>query len=165
MIMVDRFDNWVEVFPIKRKSDAYLGLQSWIDAHGAPTVVRSDNGGEFDGAFLKLIREKGIRTRKSSPYTPQQNGSAEVHNRLVVQGLKCLLDTASLHDSYWSYAAVAFVYALNRSPRAVNGGISAYEKRRGYAPSTKHMRTFGTRCLYENHVRNKMGRNSFRGSS
>ena len=148
-IMVDRYSNWVQITPIARKSDAHMGLQAWIDMFGPMQICRSDNGQEFAGQFLALMRKHNVRVRKTPPYTPEVNGSAEVHNRLVVQGLKCLLDTASMSDRFWAYAAVAFAHVLNRSPRRVLMGETSFERAWGYKPSTRYLRVFGTKCTYK----------------
>jgi transposase InsO family protein len=45
-------------------------LQVWAP----PCVLGSDNGGEFTGAvFTSLLHQYGVRTWRTTPYTPQQN--------------------------------------------------------------------------------------------
>ena len=46
--------------------------------------LRSDNGGEYiDGGFNEYCAAHGIRTEKTIPETPQQNGVAECMNRIL----------------------------------------------------------------------------------
>ena len=46
--------------------------------------LRSDNGGEYiDGGFNEYCAAHGMRTRKTIPETPQQNGVTECMNRIL----------------------------------------------------------------------------------
>jgi transposase InsO family protein len=46
--------------------------------HGAPLVLKVDNGAAFDSAALhKLLSQHGVQGLYSPPYTPQYNGAAE----------------------------------------------------------------------------------------
>jgi transposase InsO family protein len=43
-----------------------------------PCVLGTDNGGVFTGAaFASLLRQHGVRTWRTTRYTPQQNGNME----------------------------------------------------------------------------------------
>jgi hypothetical protein len=47
-------------------------------------VLRTDNGGEFcRNEFEELCKKCGIERKKTTPYTPQQNGVAERMNRTL----------------------------------------------------------------------------------
>ena len=44
-------------------------------------VLRTDNGGEFcRNEFKELCKKCGVERKKTTPYTPQQNGVAERMN-------------------------------------------------------------------------------------
>jgi transposase InsO family protein len=53
-------------------------LAGLMREHGAPLVLKVDNGAAFDSAALqKLLSEHGVQGLYSPPYTPQYNGAAE----------------------------------------------------------------------------------------
>jgi len=53
-------------------------LASLFHEHGAPLVLKVDNGAAFDSAALqKLLSQHGVLGLYSPPYTPQYNGAAE----------------------------------------------------------------------------------------
>ena len=65
-----------------KTSYATAVLRAIIARYFAPAglnigVVRTDNGGEFQGAFQSLLVELGIKHERTPPYTPQYNGVAE----------------------------------------------------------------------------------------
>ncbi len=150
LTIVDSYTRWTMSYPIKRKSDWYQGLMEWQKRHGNPTIVRSDNGGEFTGAhWLKWCRDMGARVQYSSRYTPQQNGWWEAANKQLVTGCKLLLAHSRLPREYWSFWIQAFCHAMNRLPRRALGGLSSYELKNGRKPSLKHLRTFGASVYYQ----------------
>ena len=56
-------------------------LTKLICIHGAPKMLRSDNGPEFvSGAIQEWLREEGIQTAYIAPGKPWQNGSNESFN-------------------------------------------------------------------------------------
>ncbi|KAH9321590.1 hypothetical protein KI387_016229, partial [Taxus chinensis] len=46
----------------------------------------------------------GIQQHLTAPYTPQQNGISERHNRTVMEMAHCMLSTAKLEDQFWAEA-------------------------------------------------------------
>jgi len=53
-------------------------LRALICHHGAPLVIKTDNGSAFrSDTFVKLLEEHGILHLKSPPYTPRYNGAIE----------------------------------------------------------------------------------------
>jgi transposase InsO family protein len=53
-------------------------LRALILRHGAPLVIKTDNGSAFRSeAFATLLAKHGILHLKSPPYTPSYNGAAE----------------------------------------------------------------------------------------
>ena len=63
--------------------------------------IRSDNGGEFlSGRFTAWLEGQGIIHELTVPYTPQQNGLAEVTNRTLAQTTRCMLDESGLPDRF-----------------------------------------------------------------
>ena len=82
MLCVDDFLRYKIVAFMAKKSDATAVLRAIIARYFAPAglsigVIRTDNGGEFQGAFHSLLAEQGIKHGCTPPYTPQYNGLAE----------------------------------------------------------------------------------------
>lgn len=84
LTIVDRYSGWVCTYPMKQKSQvlemfkqflADEGLAQW----GTVAVVEcmTDWGTEFENPFKAFAYEKGIKIRKSCPYTAWENGLAE----------------------------------------------------------------------------------------
>ena len=49
-------------------------------------VIRTDNGGEYTSIeFEGYLRNYGIIHEKTAPYTPEQNGLAEVMNWIIIE--------------------------------------------------------------------------------
>ena len=81
MLCVNDFSRYKIVMLMAKKSDATAVLRAIIARYFAPAglsigVIRTDNGGKFQGAFQSLIVELGIKHERSPPYTPQYNGVA-----------------------------------------------------------------------------------------
>lgn len=52
---------------------------------------------EFKSRELdSYLTNKGINTRYSAPYTPEQNGAAEIINRVLLNKVRALLITSNL---------------------------------------------------------------------
>jgi transposase InsO family protein len=75
--------NMLEVLPAPGE-DARTAcdlLRALIRRHGAPLVVKTDNGPAFrSDAFNALLQEHGILALRSPPYTPAYNGAIETGN-------------------------------------------------------------------------------------
>eukprot|EP00877_Chromochloris_zofingiensis_P012037 jgi/Chrzof1/7087/Cz02g10110.t1 len=80
VVAVDHFSKWVEARPISDKKAGTMAkffMEDVIARHSLPKECISDNGGEFEGEFDKLLDRFGIRHRLNSAYHPSSNGMAE----------------------------------------------------------------------------------------
>ena len=75
-----------------------------------PHTLISKNGLQFDNkAFRKYCCELGIRNRYSTPAYSQKNGQAKAVNKVIINGLKKMLDEAKgrwvkkLPHVIWTY--------------------------------------------------------------
>ena len=75
-----------------------------------PYALISNNGLQFDSkAFRKYYSSLGIKNRYSTPAYPQGNGQVETVNKVIVNGLKKILDDAKgkwveeLPHVLWTY--------------------------------------------------------------
>ena len=165
LTIVDRYSGWVCTYPMKQKSQvlemfkqflADEGLAQW----GTVAVVEcmTDWGTEFENPFKAFAYEKGIKIRKSCPYTAWENGLAEQKNKEVVHVAKCLLRRARLDAQFWGHALSTACYIINRvSTRSNPNAISPYEMNTGWQPNLSKLRVFGCHAevYIEKHLRDK----------
>lgn len=80
---------------------------------------------------------------KTTPYTPEQNGSAEREMRTVVESARSMLYTKNLLKYLWAEAVNTAIYVLNRTTR-VKDPNTTYEIWTSKKPKiNSHLRTFG----------------------
>ncbi len=122
---VDHLTGWAEAYPIRSKENKHVWealSHELIPRYGLPTVLVSDNGGEFTAtAFEKWLREVGIDHRVTSPYHPQSNGKCERFNGVIQ---KTLLKLSGGQPRHWTkYLPDAlYAYRITKGP----AGISPY---------------------------------------
>ena len=77
--MEDHFSKFYMLFAIKDKeapSVAY-NIHHWIAVLGIFEILQSDNGGEFKGICLELMRRYGVKVINGRPRTPRTQGLIE----------------------------------------------------------------------------------------
>ncbi|GFR41142.1 hypothetical protein Agub_g1791 [Astrephomene gubernaculifera] len=89
MVCVEHFTKHAEFLPLRDKTadETARGLLEVIARFSAPAEVVTDQGGEFEGAFSRLLEQCYVDHRPTSAYHPQANGAAE----RLVQVLKSAL--------------------------------------------------------------------------
>ena len=78
--------------------------------------IHCDRGHEFDGAFRKWARSRGIYITKTAGDDPQGNGRAEVTVKALKTQVRRALRQANLDSSYWPWA-LRHVDEINRCIR------------------------------------------------
>lgn len=93
LTMIDRFSRWVEAVPMKDReatSVARAFFESWISRFGAPKIVTTDQGGEFESRlFNALLSLIGCHRVRTTPYHPQSNGIIERWHRVLKAAIMC----------------------------------------------------------------------------
>ena len=80
-------------------------------------ILRSDRGGEYlSQEFQGYLRDNGILSQWTPPYTPQHNGVSERRNQTLLDMLRSMMNLAGLPKSFWDYALETVVYLLNKVP-------------------------------------------------
>ena len=90
--------KWVEVCPLRRHdaSSVATAFASMCTRWGAPDVVRTDNGTEFNNAIMEsLYSLLGVRVRTGAARHPESQGSAERVNRTILGLIRKTLDDSS----------------------------------------------------------------------
>ena len=98
LVCTNYFTKWVEAKPLANIKDVDVKRFIWkniVTRFGVPYVLILDNGLQFDRkAFRKYCSDLGIKNRYSTSAYPQGNGQAEAFNKVIVNGLKKILDDA-----------------------------------------------------------------------
>lgn len=75
--LIDHCSGWVEAKPIPSQVLRYLE-QEYLPRFGAPEVLITDQGLEFNAAPLRQFMEGvGIEHRRPTPFHPETNGKIE----------------------------------------------------------------------------------------
>ena len=106
LIVIDEKTRFVGIFPNKHH-DADAVCDSVHQFDGAEPSIRrwwTDNAGEFVAASRRLRAQRLLAHFTSIPFRHETNGVAEVTNRAVIEGGRCLLVQAGLPDTWWTCA-------------------------------------------------------------
>jgi transposase InsO family protein len=111
-------------------------------------MLRSDSGEEYmSHKFHDFLHHKGIVSHRSCPYTPQQNGVAELKNRHLLDVVRTLLLESSVPSKFWVEALSIAVYLINRLPSQVLNFDSPYYRLYHQHPRYLNLYTFGCVCF------------------
>jgi transposase InsO family protein len=119
---VDDCTRYRTIYLLQKKSEVFAAFKLYKAFAEKQTgfrikALRDDKGGEYMSKDMDtFLKEHGIMREHTTTATPQQNGVAERSNRIFDEGIKSMLNEASLPGSFWGDALGAFVHVLNRSP-------------------------------------------------
>ena len=113
LVGTDYFTKWVKVKPLANIRDVDAKRFIWkniITRFGVPRTLISNNGLQFDSkSFRRYCCDLSITNRYSIPAYPQGNGQAETVNKIIVSGLKKMLEDVKgkwveeLSHVLWTY--------------------------------------------------------------
>jgi hypothetical protein len=104
----------------------------------------SDAGGEYKSdAFLKTLKDVGIKILQSAPHTPQQNGCAERFMRTIMDKAQSMRFDACMPQSWWEFAIQHATHVYNRTPMRCLKWDTPYTLLNGEAPDISHLKVFG----------------------
>jgi hypothetical protein len=96
MVMTDAFTKYTELVAIEKKEADIVArafFERWICRFSAPRLVISDQGKEFCNKVLDGVCERWkIDKKRTSPFHPQTNSSAESYNRTMIKYMRAVLD-------------------------------------------------------------------------
>ena len=134
LVGIDYFTKWVEAEPLANIRDVDAKRFVWkniVTQFGVPHTLISNNGLQFDSkTFKSYCGELGIMNRYSTPAYPQGNGQAEAVNKIVVNGLKKMLDDAKgkwveeLPHVLWTYGTTPR-RSIRETPFSMTYGVKA----------------------------------------
>ena len=102
VLLKDNFSGYPFIDCLTRKShvlDHFKSLCKLVPRETGNCIekLRRDRGGEFLGRdFIKFLADSYIRHELTTPYTPEQNGSAERENCTLIKCVRTMLHTKQL---------------------------------------------------------------------
>ena len=98
LVIVCYFTKYCITVPLMTKTKEEVSIAfytNWILKFGSPEQLISDQGGEFVNSLFKLITlTTQIEHRVTTPHHPQANGQVESTNKLLINVLKFLVNSA-----------------------------------------------------------------------
>ncbi|MCW0217076.1 MAG: DDE-type integrase/transposase/recombinase, partial [Prosthecobacter sp.] len=116
LILVDAASRYCIARALQSKTaeDVAAAMLSIFWEHGFPKCLRSDRGREFVNQIVSELASRAeIVVETTPPYSPQSNGSAESHVKLVRQALKRIMDEAGAAPNQWPDYLTAATWAAN----------------------------------------------------
>jgi hypothetical protein len=96
--------------------------------------------------FKNTLREKQISVKLSAVGVHQQNGKAEVTQRVMYNGARCLLAAKNLKPGLWGFALKYLSHTTLMIPQG-NNVKSPFEMYSGFPPDISHLRVFGSLAI------------------
>ena len=106
MSFIDDKTRWAEIALLTSRDQVYEEFKVWLTREEAQTDYKlkrfhSDNAKEYKSEqFQTTLREKGVIGTYSAPYTPSQNGTAEIFNRTIINKVRAMLYQSGLAKRY-----------------------------------------------------------------
>jgi transposase InsO family protein len=170
MTFIDDSSRYCVVKFLKCKSEALNAFKEiknlWENQKSAKIkIFMSDNGGEFmSKEFDDFLKLNGIEHRTSAPYCPEQCGTAERKNRVLVEMARCLLSQSKLPLNMWAEAVNTSNYIRNRCPTKSLNGKTPYEIWNNKKPNVNYFKIFGcTAFCLDNKPNHKFSKRSKKG--
>lgn len=102
-VAVEAWTKFAIISPMRSKESQENGefvSTRIIAVFGAPAVILTDGGQEFQGDFLRILAQSFIHHRKTSPNHPQTNGLAERMVETIKNSLKKILSNQVSFDDW-----------------------------------------------------------------
>ncbi|GJY09278.1 zinc finger, CCHC-type containing protein [Tanacetum coccineum] len=110
-------------------------------------AIRSDRGGEYlSHEFVNHMKNYGIGSQLTSPYTPQHNRVSERRNRTLLNMVRSMMNLTTLSKSFWGYTLKSAARILNMVPTK-NVERTPYEIWHGKDLKLSYLRVWGCEAL------------------
>ena len=64
--------------------------------------VEADNSSKYIGLYEQYCKSHRVKLEKNVPKTPQQNGVAEMMNKIIKEMIRCMLSDSKLLKFFWT---------------------------------------------------------------
>nr|GEW44473.1 hypothetical protein [Tanacetum cinerariifolium] len=109
--------------------------------------LRSDRWGEYmSQEFLDHLKDHGIISHRTPPYTPQHNGVSERRNRTLLDMVRSMMSQTTLLKSFWDYALETAARILHMIPTK-KVEKTPYEVWHGQSPKLSYLKVWGCEAL------------------
>ncbi|KAL5603949.1 hypothetical protein FOVSG1_006699 [Fusarium oxysporum f. sp. vasinfectum] len=159
---IDDFTQMSWVYPVKERSDFEECFQHLLEQFERPErrchFLHLDRGGENRSHVLtRFCRDRGIKLSYTGTEQHEQNGLAEVLNRIILEKLTPTLLKSGLALKWWPYFLKAVNRIRNLCPTA-SISTTPYQAWYGDVPDLSHLRVLGSRgwALLPSSKRKKM---------
>jgi len=145
---IDDYSRYGYLYLMKYKSEAFEKFKEFrneVEKQLGKSIktLRSDRGGEYlSQEFQGYLRDNGILSQWTPPYTPQHNGVSERRNRTLLDMVRSMMSLAELPKSFWGFALETAVYVLNRVP-SKSVDLTPYEIWYNKKPALSHIKIWG----------------------
>lgn len=148
---VDDYSKFVWVYFLHNKSQVHSIVQLFLEMVSTQfstkiKAFQTDWGGEYRNVS-NMLQQKGITHQISCPYTPEQNGSSERCNRVIVEKGLALLAHSHLPSQFWERAFHTVVYLHNRTITPILAYKSPFEFLYEKVPDYGFLKSFGCLCF------------------
>ncbi|KAF6517721.1 hypothetical protein HZS61_003282 [Fusarium oxysporum f. sp. conglutinans] len=159
---IDDFTQMSWVYPVKERSEFEECFHHLLQQFERPErrchFLHLDRGGENRSHSLtRLCRDRGIKLSYTGTEQHEQNGLAEVLNRIILEKLTPTLLKSGLALKWWPYFLKAVNRIRNLCPTA-SISTTPYQAWYGDVPDLSHLRVLGSRgwALLPSSKRKKM---------
>ena len=87
LVVTDVFTKWTEAYTLRNiesKTVARKFVEEWVCRYGAPRILHSDQGRQFESSLFKeMCKLLGIKKTHTTALRPQANGQVERFNRTL----------------------------------------------------------------------------------
>lgn len=147
---MDECTHFTTIYLIQHKSEAFECFRKYevsVTAHFERRIelLKCDNGKEYKNtSFLNFCKSKGIQMHSTNPYNPEQNGTAERLNRMLLEKARAMILESKLSKETWGEAVLCATYLLNRSSTVALRNVTPAKMYFGTKPNLKYLKVFGS---------------------
>ena len=145
VIFIDDFSRYMWIYFLHSKSevfDAFKKFLAFIEnlfSENIKILRPYSGGGCVSHDFQEFLHDRGIISRRSCPYTPQQNGKIDISWMVT----RTLLLESSVASYFWVEAISTSVHLINRLPSVKLQNQSPHFRLYGHPPGYTHLHPFG----------------------
>ncbi|GKD42559.1 retrotransposon protein, putative, ty1-copia subclass [Tanacetum coccineum] len=157
---IDDFSRYGYVYLLKHKHkvfETFKVFQKEVENQLGKTIksLRSDRGCEYmSQKFLDHLKEHGIISHRTPPYTPQHNGVSERRNQTLLDMVRSMMSQTTLPKSFWDYALESVARILNMVPTK-KVDKTPYEVWHGQALKLSYLKVWGCEALVKRNTLTK----------
>ncbi|KAJ9566747.1 hypothetical protein OSB04_002713 [Centaurea solstitialis] len=157
----DDFSRYGYVYLMRHKSEAFEKFKEFQnEVHNQHDrkikFLRSARGGEYlSQEFDSHLKECGIVSQLTPPYTPQMNGVSERRNRTLLDMVRSMMCRSTLAISFWGHALETTSHILNKgSTKSIEK--TPYEIWTGKKPKLSFLKIWGYEVYVKRTVSEKL---------